>query len=257
MISMRRLPLSSIAPVRISIGIGFCLACQTYAEPVHVGQFDVSSPEPASPWEVVRFDNDIPATKYSTVRWRGVDAVEAVADSSMALLARPVEVNLVQTPVLCWRWWVDAPLKDADMRTKAGDDYAARLYVTFKLPKSAMSFGTRAKLAFGRRIYGSRLPDAAINYVWDNRYPVGTQQPNTYSGRAWMIVQRTGSKHAKSWVEERRDLLEDLQQAFETDGELNLIAVASDTDNTGEKARALFADLHFVPRDESCEFQSE
>ena len=29
------------------------------------------------------------------------------------------------------------------------------------------------RLALARNLYGDVLPDAAINYVWDNRYPVG------------------------------------------------------------------------------------
>jgi hypothetical protein len=33
------------------------------------------------------------------------------------------------------------------------------------------------------------------------------------------------------------------------------LAVASDTDNTGETARAGFADLHFVGAEEPCEFK--
>lgn len=34
----------------------------------------------------------------------------------------------------------------------------------------------------------------------------------------------------------------------------SLLAVASDTDNTKEQARAGFADLHFVGADVSCSF---
>jgi hypothetical protein len=33
-----------------------------------------------------------------------------------------------------------------------------------------------------------------------------------------------------------------------------LVAIASDTDNTGEKVRAGFADLHFVGKNDACNF---
>jgi len=49
-------------------------------------------------------------------------------------------------------------------------------------------------------------------------------------------------------------LLADAAQAFgTTDFRATLIAIGSDTDNTGETARAGFAELRFVSRDMSCE----
>jgi hypothetical protein len=226
------------------------------ADTVDIGRFDGQSSLSERGWELVRFDEKIPATQYRLLQWQGVEAVEARAAGSMALLAKAVEVDLLQTPVLCWRWWIDAPLESADMQTRQGDDYAARVYVAFRLPREALGLGTRARLALGRRIYGSQVPDAAINYVWDNRYAVGTQRANAYTDRAWMVVQRSGADLAGHWVEERRDVRADLQAAFGTGGELTLIAVAADTDNTGEQARALFAELHFVAREGACRFAS-
>ena len=79
----------------------------------------------------------------------------------MALMARPLAVDLKQTPVLCWRWRVDDVLQKADMTKKSGDDYAARVYVALKLPPQALGLGLRAKLALARSIYGDHVPDAA------------------------------------------------------------------------------------------------
>lgn len=132
----------------------------------------------------------------------------------MALLARPVEVDLNRTPVLCWRWRVDAPLIKADMATKAGDDYAARVYVSFAMPPAELSFMTRAKLKLARSIYGDAVPDAAINYVWDNRYPVGTRKPNAYTDRTRMIVAESGARNAGKWVVARHDVQQDMVAEF-------------------------------------------
>lgn len=220
-----------------------------------VGRFDAAVGTPPAPWQVIRLDERVPPTQYRVISWDGVSAVEAVANASMALLARPLAVDLARTPVLCWRWRVDAPLKTADMATKSGDDYAARVYVAFSLPPDAMSLATRAKLALARGIYGDHVPDAALNYVWDNRYPIGTQRPNAYTERSRMIVLQSEPRHAGEWVTERRDILRDAMQAFGTDRvRPTLLAVAADTDNTGERARSGFADLHFVPRDAACSF---
>jgi len=240
----------------LAVGLSL-LSTSTLAQYIadHVGRFDAMVSTPPVPWKVIRLDERVPPTRYRVISWDGVSAVEAVANASMALLARPLAVDLTRTQVLCWRWRVDSPLKTTNMATKAGDDYAARVYVAFSLPAEAMSLATRAKLALARGIYGDHVPDAALNYVWDNRYPVGTQRPNAYTDRSRMIVLRSGPLHAGVWMTERRDILRDAMQAFGTDHvRPTLLAVAADTDNTGERARSGFADLHFVPRDAECSF---
>lgn len=220
-----------------------------------VGRFNANVITPPIPWRVIRFDDRIPPTQYRVITWDGVASVEAQANASMALLARPLTIDLQRTPVLCWRWRIDAPLKTADMATKAGDDYAARVYIAFRLPTGAMDFPTRTKLRIARSLYDEQMPDAALNYVWDNRYPVGTRRPNAYTDRTQMIVLRSGAAEAGRWVMERRDVLADAEQTF---GSANisatLLALASDTDNTKETAHAGFADLHFVSRQSACTF---
>lgn len=232
-----------------------CLASTAGAAMELVGRFDPAASAPPAPWRLVRFKETIPATRYRVREWDGIPAVEASARGSMALLARPLAIDLAKTPVLCWRWRVDAPLVSADLATKAGDDYAARVYVAFKLAAEDMSLSTRAKLAIARRLFGEHVPDAALNYVWDNRHPIGTRRPNAYTERTQMVVARTGAADAGRWVVERRDVLADARTAF-GDAKFTpaLLALASDTDNTGETARAGFADLHFVARDENCAF---
>ena len=81
---------------------------------------------------------------------------------------------------------------------------------------------------------------------------------NAYTDRTQMMVLRSGSEHAGHWVVERRDVLLDATKAFGTDRALGTqLAVASDTDNTGESARAGLADLHFVGREAPCVFPGE
>lgn len=210
---------------------------------------------PPAPWQVVRLSDTVPPTRYRVRVWDGVVAIEAEAEASMALLARPLKVDLTQTPVLCWRWRIDAPLQTADLSRKAGDDYAARVYVAFRLPPDALGWSLRTQIALARRLFGANVPDAALNYIWDNRHPVGFDAPSPYTDRTRLIVAQSGAAHAGRWVEERHDVLADAVRAF-GDARVTptLLAVASDTDNTGESARAGFADLHFVARDAPCQF---
>lgn len=222
---------------------------------VVVGQFTEPAAQVPAPWQLVRLNDRLTPTRYRVSTVDGVTGIEAQADASMALMARPLNITLAQTPVLCWRWRVDDVLKTADLTRKAGDDYAARVYVALMLPPEALSFGVRAKLALARSLFGDQVPDAALNYVWDNRHPVGTTRPNAYTDRTQMIVTRSGAADAGRWVTERRDVLADARRHFgNVDHQAALLAVASDTDNTGEQARAGFADLHFVAREQPCRF---
>lgn len=210
----------------------------------------------AAGWRSVRIDKKVPATKFTAKRIQGVPAIEAFASKSMALLTRPVMVNLAATPVLCWRWRVNDVVRTANIAKKSGDDQAARIYIGLDLPNSAISFGTRAKLALARTRGGNEIPDGAINYVWDNRFPVGTARNNVYTKQAKIIVAQSGAAQAGRWVNERRNLSADIQKQFKTGkAKVTSIAISSDTDNSGETVTAAFADIHMVAANQPCQYR--
>jgi len=251
----------------VMLAMSLCIMLQTVhaeqmnqaeqtGQSVRLDYFNRDSAQIPAPWQVIQLNKNIASTQYRIRNWDSVTAIEAIADRSMALLARPVDINLQRTPVLCWRWRVDAPLITADMATKAGDDYAARVYVSFDLPDTSLSFLTRLALMLARNIFGQNVPDGALSYVWGNRYPVGTRMPNAYTERARMIVAESGAERAGKWVVARHDVQADAIREFDSaQARLIQIAIASDTDNTGEKAHAGFADFHFVARDAVCSFK--
>ncbi|HYC36789.1 MAG TPA: DUF3047 domain-containing protein [Usitatibacter sp.] len=150
--------------------------------------------------------------------------------------------------VLRWRWKVDRVVEGADMSVRAGDDYAARVYVFFDVPEETLSWGERAKIRLARLLHGARLPTAALCYVWDNRHPPGTTAWNPYTERVRMIVVESGAERAGRWVAARRDLEADFRAAFGTQWrgpvpEVTGIAAGNDTDQTGASATAWFGDF--------------
>ena len=229
------------------------IAANAPAATTWVGQFPSTNGEPPPPWKIEQFDQRVAPTRYQVNSWDGVPAVESNANRSMSVLVRPVTVDLAVTPILCWRWRVDASIASADIRSKDGDDYAARIYLMFRVASDHLGFATRSKLALARAVRGDQVPDAAINYVWDNRSPVDTVIPNAYTDRAMMWVLRSGDTEAKRWVNERRDVRQDFKRSFGyLPSTLYAIGLATDTDNTGGAARAGFAELRFVSDNEPC-----
>jgi len=173
--------------------------------------------------------------------------VRSVAASGS--VAHPIDAN-PRGVALAWRWKVDRVVQGADMARRAGDDYAARVYVFFDVPRSDLPWNTRIKIAAIELVYGKTVPTAAICYVWDNRHPVGTTQWNAYTERVRMIVLRSGNREAGAWREERRDIEADFRAAFAADGDpprVTGVAAGSDTDQTGDTVTAWFGDLRLEP----------
>jgi hypothetical protein len=216
-----------------------------------LGRFTVPGPPPA-PWSMVPLRGEKP-TLYRIATVAGRTALEARVDGSMSLMARPISVDLTEKPMLCWRWYVDAPIAKADMTRKGGDDYAARVYIAFDMPDSALSGSTKLKLKIARGMFGRSIPDAAVVYVWDNRHPVGTARRSAYTDRSQLVVADSGSARAGTWVMKRADVGADFARAFgNRPGKPIQLAVASDGDNTKSRGHAAFADIHFVGRDQPC-----
>ena len=221
------------------------------ASPVWIGKFSGSG-EPPAPWRTVRVGK-AKATSYQLATIANSGAIEARVDNSMALLVRPIRVDLAQTPMLCWRWRINAVVPRGDIRTKRGNDFAARVYVGFAVPASALSGSARMKLRIARNLLGMAVPDAALTYVWDNASRVGLAVRSPYSDQQQLIVAESGNARARHWVTERVDVASDFKQAFNgKPGRPVELAIAADGDNTRSVGRAAFSDLHFVRRDQQC-----
>lgn len=209
-------------------------------------------PMTASQWQEVVPGKDIKPNLFEFTHRDGHPVMQIYSNGSMSMMAIPVNVDLKTTPVLCWRWRVNRVLQKADMTERSGDDYAARLYLSITIPKEQQSLGLRMQLGLARSIWGDQIPDGAINYVWDNRQPVGTTMANAYTDRVTMVVAQSGPQNVGNWTWQRQDLASDIARLFTPQAQPVQIALAADTDNTGESVRTEFADIRFVARDASC-----
>lgn len=214
---------------------------------VEVGRFSAEREGTALPagWKPLTFRNIDRHTRYTLVRDSGTVVLRADAEASASGLVREQAVDLKAFPFIEWRWRAAGVLAKADVKTKAGDDYPARLYIAFAHDANSITLADRAARAFN----GQLPPRAAINYIWDTRSPVGTTVPNAYTDRVRMIVVESGSARTGEWIAYRRNLAEDFRKAFGYDAPpVSGIAVMTDTDNTGEKATAWFGDIRFTAR---------
>jgi hypothetical protein len=149
--------------------------------------------------------------------------------------------------VVSWRWKVDRVLDGARLGTKEGDDFAARVYVSFEIPAEELTLAERARLEFARLLYGD-VPSAAICYVWDNRGAKGASMWSPWAERVRIIVLRNAGD-AGRWMEEKRDVAADFREAFGRPApRMSGIAAGSDTDQTHESVTAWFGDFRVDPK---------
>ena len=201
------------------------------------------------PWTVNILPNVERPTQFDFVHDESQATVlRAVSESAAATLTHKLHVDTAMSPWLAWRWKVSHVLDTADLGEKERDDYAARIYVLFDYPVEKLPLAERVKINLGRSLYGQELPAAALCYVWDNRHLVGVSAWSAYTDRVRMIVVESGPQHAGTWRLEQRDLAADFRAAFGEEAPPVVgIALAADTDNTGEKVTAWFGDIGFLP----------
>lgn len=198
-----------------------------------------------SDWKPLTFAKVPKHTVYERVKEGETVVVRARSEAAASGLAREIRIDPRRYPVVRWRWKVESLLEKSDIARKEGDDYPARLYITFEYEPDKVSFGRRTQYRIGRLLFGD-IPIAALNYVWDGKAPAGTVADNAYTDFAKMIVVRSGATEVGTWVEERRNVYEDYKRAF--GGEPPMIkgvAIMTDTDNTGESAIAYYGDIVF------------
>ena len=198
-------------------------------------------------WREVRFPRIPRGTDYRLVVEDGHPLLRARSRSGASALLHGLDIDPREWPRLRWRWRVRRLPDGGDIHRRAGDDYAARLYVTFAEDPSELDWFERLRLESARLVYGVTPPLRAINYVWANRAPIGTVVPNAYTRRAMMVVVDTGGARTGQWIEYERDLLADYRRLFHREPpRIDGIAIMTDSDDTASMAESDYAAISLL-----------
>ncbi len=168
-------------------------------------------------------------TDYSIIKENGRSVLLANSVGSASVLGRKIKIDLTKTPYVNWSWKVERGLPKMDETTKGGDDFAARLYFV----KSG-----------GFAIWNTK----ALNYVWASSQLRDTSWPNAFEPKNSIMHAVRGSwDPTGEWKQEKRNVREDFKKSFGTDiKSINGVAIMTDTDNTGLRARAVYGDIFFT-----------
>lgn len=175
----------------------------------------------APAWEVKSFKG---TTDYQVVAEGTGKVLRAESRGTASGLVYPLDYRLDDYPYLSWRWKIARTIAAGDETRKSGDDYAARVYVIFPywfFPKTK-----------------------SINYIWANRLQQGDALPNPFTGNAIMLAVESGPEKVGQWLTERRNVVEDYRRLFGGEPPSRMVvAIMSDTDNTGTTAVAWYDDI--------------
>lgn len=221
---------------------------------LEVAKFSVGQVGPRLPegWKPLTFKKVAKLTSYELVKDGEGVVVKAMSDASASGLTKEVRIDPKEYPIVRWRWKVENLLKNSNVSRKDGDDYPARLYITFEYDPEKVSFSKKLKFKAGQAIFGD-IPIGALNYIWDSKTPVGTIVDNAYTDFAKMVVVESGPQKVGVWVDESRNIYDDYKKAFGEDPPtINGVAIMSDTDNTKERVTAYYGDIVFLQRSPSA-----
>jgi len=200
------------------LSLTLLLPGQVRTEQIAVGSFTSVG---LQGWEPKSFKG---FTEYNLVQENGKTVVKAVSTATASGLVKKISFDPKKYRYLSWSWKIDHTVAGEDERTKAGDDYAARIYVIFA----------------GRYFWQTK----AINYVWANQLKKGEYIANPFSTNVMMVPVQSGQENTGQWFTEERDILADYRKLFGSDPhEASAIAIMTDTDNTGTKATAWYGDI--------------
>lgn len=193
-------------------------------------------------WEPLDFPKVKARTAYE---WSASSAaLHATAAASASGLIYRHRGAVAEAPVLRWRWKIAGTLPRGDERRKSGDDYAARVYVTFRYEPSRVGLATRLKYGAIKALRGEYPPHNAISYIWANRLAAGESAPSPYTSRVMMVAARSGDAAAGEWRAEERNVLEDYRRLFGSEPPPYAgIALMTDADDTRGSAEAWYADV--------------
>jgi hypothetical protein len=230
---------------QIRILSGFLACLGGFAAEVKCDELAIPAPGRVG-WQPLTFPKVRKHTVYTPLAIDGREAIRAESRCSASALIYPLEgIDLAKMRWLAWEWKVESAVQVSDHRVKAGDDFAARVYLVFEFePEVASAWERLRRRALGA-VFGFELPGNALNYVWSAREPTGAAWDSPFT-QASKLISRG---NARGWRREEVNVLEDYRRSFGAPPpSVVALALMSDSDNSCQAAKAYFANFRFMSR---------
>lgn len=190
-------------------------------------------------WEPLFFEK-IPAhSSYNVVLDVDANVLEAVTSASASGLIYSEVFDVYKNADLEWSWKISNVFKKGNATKKEGDDYPIRVYIIFEYNPDKSDFFERIQYEAAKAFYGEYPPHSSLNYIWANKSHDKQIMNSPYTDKSKIVIKQSGADNVNKWMFNRVNVLDDYREAFKTDPPSRFkIAVMSDSDNTGESAKA-------------------
>ena len=166
-------------------------------------------------------------TNYSVGSNENGNFLKAVSNNAASGLGKEVKIDLNKTPFINITWKVEKDLKGLKEDTKKGHDFAARVFAVKKTGATPLS-------------------NRAINYIFSSNNDVGQNWPSPYTKKSVDNVLSTTKNSLDEWVTVKANVKKDFKTFHNLDvGELDGLAIMSDTDNSKKNSVAYFQNIYF------------
>ena len=167
-------------------------------------------------------------TNYSIIKENGESYLKAEAEGQASGLGREIKVDLDKTPFLNITWKVEQGIPGIKENSKKGHDFAARVSVI----KETGSLPWQKK---------------AMNYVFSSNEKTNSHWTGPYRKQIidYVASSLVDSKE-NSWVTVKLNVKDHFKKFLDLDlGEIDGVAIMTDTDNTKQKAVSYYKNIYF------------
>jgi hypothetical protein len=180
--------------------------------------------------------------------------LQARAKGNGSIIAKELNYNLKEFPVISWRWRAHKLPSGGDERYKKSGDSGAGVYIIF--PSAFKPEALKNRWGITVPVPDTMKPEC-IKYVWSASLPPGTVTDSPYSRKTKIVVLQNGISPVNQWKMEEVNAYEDYKRLFKKEpGVVRAVGILTDADDTASEAMADYDDI-FIQKTASAQVQQQ
>jgi Protein of unknown function (DUF3047) len=231
----------------------FMLVCLQSAAQQPVSWSSAAAGSPPAPWVIVGLPQRFakPITQFDVVELEGQQTLRVRADKSWGTVVHPISEIAKPSTLLKWRWRLEQPLAKSDIHSKATEDSALKVCISFDMPTDNIPHGERAIFKLAQFLSKEKIPTATLCYLWGGAEPIGYEQVSLFTSRVRFVVLANESSSLKTWQSKERHIYTDFLKAFGRESStvpaISAIIIGADADNTQGISYGYVGDVQLTP----------
>lgn len=204
-----------------------------------------SSTVPA-PWRFIGLPERYvkPLSAIDVFELDGTKVLRLRTDASWGTVAHPI-TGQVKTLQFAWR--LDKPLMRSNLKTKATEDAALKVCLSFDMPIDRVPVGERLLFRLAQLLSRDKLPTATLCYAWAYADSQGMVVPSPVTSRVRYLILNSAADPLQTWQAHTRNVNTDFLKVFGAESlvtpAVTAIVIGADSDNTQDTSLGYVSDI--------------